>query len=214
MIAVISTENIFFYGDIFMKNKKNIILFAVVILCSLVSIIIIAAEPKTRYFINFESISILLTLASVCCLVVEMNGSRRIAESEFISNLNNMFVGNEDYKKAYTLLDAYSGGDLELDNASISNYLTFFEVFWILKEENTINFQFFDDLFAYRFFIAVHNPYIQKKKLVFAPFNFCNIYKLEKEWIEYRKAKGKPIYKPEYSLENVLDNETYKKVIK
>ena len=74
----------------------------------------------------------------------------------------------------------------------ISNYLTFFESIYLLIEQKTIDISKLDNLFGYRFFLAVHNEMVQKKKLVGQPGNFKNIYKLEKLWMEYRLKNGGP----------------------
>lgn len=74
---------------------------------------------------------------------------------------------------------------------SISNCLTFFETIYILKNRRVISFEIVDDLFAYRFFLAVHSDLFQKNKLGSQPENFRNIYKLEKEWLDYRVSIGK-----------------------
>ena len=64
---------------------------------------------------------------------------------------------------------------------------TLFETFYILLKRKVIDIKLLDDLFAYRFFLAVHNPYIQRKKLAISPKNFKNIFRLERIWLNYRK---------------------------
>lgn len=133
-----------------------------------------------------------------------------------MSDLNSTFVSNEDYKRAYTLFENYDFEnlpDIDLENIHLSNYLTFFEVFQLLIERGTLSIDMLNDLFGYRFFIAVHNPYVQRKKLVNAPENFKNLYKLEKAWVEYRKKRGLPIFHEEYCLQNVVDPAIYQKMI-
>ena len=80
--------------------------------------------------------------------------------------------------------------EVKLKTIEISNYLTFFETMYLLLQERVIEIETLDDLFAYRFFIAVHNETIQKEKIIKTPYNFRNIFLLEKEWMEYRKRKG------------------------
>lgn len=149
---------------------------------------------------------IFCTIISAFLVYLQLRESTKIAESEFILNLNNLFVTNEEYTRMYDKLSKHKDGKrLILKDSEISNYLTFFEVFWILKKDGAIDFEVFDDLFAYRFFLAVHNPYIQRRKLVKYPTNFKNIYKLEKEWIEYRRKVGKGTYGMKYELKKVIE---------
>ena len=161
--------------------------------------------------------SLLSAVVGVILLAVEISQSRKITEADFIADLNASFVTNEDYKKAYTMFENYDFEnlpDLEMENIHISNYLTFFETFQLLLESDTLSMRLLNDLFGYRFFIAVHNPYVQRKKLVKSPENFVNLYRLEREWIQYRKKKGLKIFHEEYSLENVVDKETYERILK
>lgn len=186
------------------KAFKNIIIIVI-----LVSVILIA--------VIFEDyLSIVLALFSVLLVAIELYQSRKISEANFLAELNTSFVTNNDYKKAYTLLDEYDFAkqdEIDLKRIEISNYLTFFEVFQLLLNKNTVTIDMLDDLFGYRFFIAVHNPYIQKEKLIKSPDNFRNLYLLEKKWMEYRKKRNIPIFHEEYSLSNVVDKSTYDRII-
>ncbi len=160
-------------------------------------------------------VSEIVAVLSVEILVLELYQSRKISEAQFLADLNQNFVTNDDYKKAYQLFENYdfeTCPDLDLDNIHISNYLTFFEVFEMLIDRGTLSLELVNDLFGYRFFIAVHNPYVQKKKLVKSPENFRNLYVLEHDWMEYRRKNGLPIFHEEYALENVVDKEIYEKL--
>lgn len=79
----------------------------------------------------------------------------------------------------------------EITKGAISNYLTFFETIYILNKRGVLPFEIVDDLFAYRFFLAVHSKLFQDMKLKAQPENFKNIFKLEKEWLDYRVRIGK-----------------------
>ena len=195
-----------------MKKKSRGFLYAVLVIVS-TAIMVIASKNDLD---TTQVFSGLIVLVSVILLGVELYQSRKISEGEFLANLNQMFVENEDYKIAYTLFEKYdfeNCPDLELENIHISNYLTFFEVFQLLIDRETLSIDMFDDLFGYRFFIAVHNPYVQKQKLTKSPNNFRNLYILEKKWIELRKKKNLPVFHEEYSLSKVVDEEVYKKII-
>lgn len=161
---------------------------------------------------------ILATLLSVSSLVVaavgvilvyrELEMTNDIAEAEFIANINTSFVTNSDYRKVYMLLDKYQQllnckadkgvlyeveQEIEaLDNGYISNYLTFFEVLNVLRKKDVLRISTIDDLFAYRFFIAVRNRCIYRRKL--AKGNFRNIMELREEWEQYRRQCGFEIY--------------------
>lgn len=195
-----------------MKNKTKIMGYIVVIVfCAG-----LATLSITEHIDFIQYFSLIAAVLGVVLLAVEIYQSRKITEAEFLANLNASFVSNEDYKRAYTLFENYDFEklpDIGLDNIYISNYLTFFEIFQLLIERGTLTIDMLNDLFGYRFFIAVHNPYVQKKKLVKSPDNFRNLYLLEKEWIDYRRHKGLPIFHEEYSLKNVVDKQTYNRIV-
>ena len=177
------------------------------------------------YRINDSMIAAAIAGAS---LIYEVRKSKKLNEAEFLIHLNSLFITNSDYKKIYDLLSNYnfdiepnfdSNPDLEskeklekeISNCDISNYLTLFETFYILLKRKVIDIKLLDDLFAYRFFLAVHNPYIQRKKLAISPKNFKNIYRLEYMWLQYRKSVGAKdnYFSESYHLINRTDPELY-----
>ena len=196
-----------------MKGKIKIIFYILMIMIS-VGTVFISVEHGAD---AIQVASLVAAVLGVVLLALEIYQSRKITEAEFLSNLNSAFVTNEDYKRAYTLFETYDFDtlpDLDMDNIHISNYLTFFEIFQLLIDRGTLSIEMLNDLFGYRFFIAVHNPYVQKKKLVKSPENFVNLYLLERDWMEYRRKKGLPIFHEEYSLEKVCDPKVYENVLK
>ena len=156
----------------------------------------------TFYMRVIEFASIIIT---VIVAVWQLKESKEIARATFIKELNQSYVENKDYMDVYNMLqNCYDKAceyhpdnqvcndcKMNIEKGVISNYLTFFETLYILKKRRVINFKIIDDLFAYRFFIAVHSEYFQKSKLESQPDNFKNIFKLEKEWLDYRVSAGK-----------------------
>lgn len=193
---------------------KKIKIFAFVIILTLCIATLAISYSNQSNMIQYASL--LSAVLGVVLLAAEIYQSRKITEADFIADLNSAFVTNEDYKHAYTLFEEYdfeNMPDLELKNIYISNYLTFFETFQLLIDRGTLTIDMLDDLFGYRFFIAMHNPYVQKQKLVKSPENFRNLYKLEREWTKYRKEQNRPIFHEEYSLENIVSPDIYNKMI-
>lgn len=192
------------------KNQKRRKI--ICILCAALVPCIIAVEWIIHYkFIAensgyFEStialISLVVAGASVFVIILQLDESRRIQEAEFIVHLNQAFVENAGYAKVYTELEKsrQDGRKPKLTRVEISNYLTFFETVYILLSQKAINIKNLDDLFEYRFFLAIHDKTIQKTKLVESPYNFRNIYYLEKIWTQYRKENDLPVYHEENCL--------------
>ena len=155
---------------------------------------------------TLEATGLFITIVFAIKQLIE---SKELARATFIMELNKAFVENSDYVNLYNELHACreiddncnhkadDGGEcsrcnISLDISVISNYLTFFETIHILNREHVITFDIIDDLFAYRFFLAVHSKFVQQKKLLKQPFNFKNVFILEKEWLEYRSNKNQP----------------------
>lgn len=192
-------------------KKIKFFSFAVVLILCIATLVISYSNQSNM----IQYASLLSAVLGVVLLAAEIYQSRKITEAGFLADLNSSFVTNDDYKIAYTLFEDYDFEnlpDLELKNIYISNYLTFFETFQLLIDRGTLTIDMLDDLFGYRFFIAMHNPYVQKQKLVKSPENFRNLYKLEKDWTKFRKDNGRPVFHEEYSLANVVDPEIYKKI--
>ena len=193
------------------KNKKTIKVWgiALVIILQIISLSFLIFYKNTEYIGNvIGTITMIIDFLGVICIGYELEMSQRIQEAQFIFELNHAFVENACYAKVYDKLEMADRmqKEVKLKTIEISNYLTFFETMYLLLQERVIEIETLDDLFAYRFFIAVHNETIQKEKIIKTPYNFRNIFLLEKEWMEYRKRKGLKIYKIEDSLKNACLN--------
>ena len=191
----------------FQKYRK-LLLSLVLFMC--VALIVIVQRSTSLFGEKLsEEVSIFLQLAEVIGIIFtilftiqQLYGSKEIARATFIMELNQNYVENEEYMRVYNTLqsiyDDKQEGKLphatetkKIEKGAISNYLTFFETIYILKNRGVISFDIIDDLFAYRFFLAVHSELFQRMKLGPQPENFKNIFKLEKEWLEYRVSIGK-----------------------
>ena len=160
-------------------------------------------EENSEYAENtIALLSLVIAAFSVSAIIYQLNQSKRIQEAEFILHLNQAFVENASYAKVYEKLEKsrQENEEVKLTRVEISNYLTFFETVYILLSQKAINIKNLDDLFEYRFFLAIHDKTIQVVKLVESPYNFRNIYYLEKVWTQYRKENKLPIYHEEDCL--------------
>lgn len=160
-------------------------------------------EANSGYVENTIALISLMTAGiSVFAIIYQLRESKRIQEAEFIVHLNQAYVENDGYAKVYTELEKsqHQKRKPKLTRAEISNYLTFFETVYILLRQKAINIKNLDDLFEYRFFLAIHDKTVQKMKLVKSPYNFRNIYYLEKIWTQYREENELPIYHEENCL--------------
>lgn len=195
-----------------MMKKSKIVNWFILIL-SVALIIVLSVLLRDHFFTSNEGISLFVTLleaaglvATIIIAISQLRDSKEISRADFIIELNRSFVENQDYKELYTAFQRCVDGQcpykkdgvctsadcmLKFDKIVISNYLTFFETIYILCKRGVVSFDIIDDLFAYRFFLAVHSRFVQREKLIPQPENFKNIFLLEKEWLEYRVKIGK-----------------------
>ena len=163
-----------------------------------------------------EVVSELIAVLGVEILVIEIYQLRKVAESEFLVKLNDSFISDKDYRDVYILLEDYdfeNCPDLDIDDFFILKYLSFFETFRLLIDRGTFSFETLDVIFGNRFFVAVHNPYVQKHKLLKHPENYKSLFVLERDWMEYRKKHKRDVFREEHSLEKIMGSEAYNRLL-
>ena len=143
-------------------------------------------------FDGSRSQEIIVSLTAVIGAIAiwfQMKRARDIAEGEFITTLNESFLANEDVKGLYRkfIKDEVLCED---DQTAIVEYLTFFETIYLLLERDVIDIKLIDDLFRYRFFIAVTNTCVQDLELIPDAQYYTNIYALDDLWTRYRTRQG------------------------
>ena len=165
----------------------------------------------------FEAFSVLLIGAgfagSWIFYLLQETKDYNFKEGEFLTSLGNQYIQNEDFEYIYNLCDKAfslrkyrpkSADDKTLDNielqlralcrdkyALVSNYLSFFEIFIVLCNQDIIKIDSFDDLFGYRFLLVARNSIIREYTMEHAQRRgyFHNIIKLEELWLKYREIK-------------------------
>lgn len=158
-----------------------------------------------------------LVVVGIILTLVEIGDTRRLQEADFLVTLNQTFVENETYTKIYDFLESkrYKTDDyknIKLKSSEVSQYLTFFETLYVLVKEQAVTIDDFDDLFGYRFFLAVYDDDIRQLKLRHYN-NFINIYDLEERWFNYRVDRGKPILGKYYKVTDKSGLQKYKEEI-
>ena len=231
-------------GECFtMDRKKVLIVILTIMSISLIITTTIFIEsllglgPDSAISIIISKIQIVGLFASILIAVGQLSKSIKISQVTFITDLNKAYVENKDYVELYNALqscfDGKCGKDtacnerlncavnckLDFDKGHISNYLTFFETIYILYRTKAIPFHLIDDLFAYRFFFAVHSKFFQEMKLKPQARNFKNIFCLEYEWLRWRAKEGKAsasavetIY-GQHLLKNSIESALYDELI-
>ncbi len=125
-------------------------------------------------------------------------------EAQVILQLHADFTQNNDIRYIYEKLEESRNDESvhlkKEDKTKISAYLTFFEAVYYLLNKGILKIGPVNDLFGYRFFLAVHNEDVQKLELIKDAGYYVDIFKLHKELTDYRKGKGEEILNDEHSL--------------
>ena len=202
------------------KEKKYFyIIFGVIILYWIASFLLPLDEFTKR-------ITTTTTLIAAVVLWLQMKRGERLNESNFIMNLNNQFVSNKDmthveheleqcYNQYETLLK--EDGDVSRDDLrrlrlglsqsrtsedcqKLINYLVYLEALSALVHRKIIHLDVIDNLFSYRFFIAVNNPIVQQDELFPYADYYQGIFNLSKLWTEDHNKRGISIPMDQYNL--------------
>lgn len=122
---------------------------------------------------------------------------RMVEQQRFLFEYNKAFIENPDMARVESSLEAYDRGEVDacdlitVDNRqSFVNYLVYLEGLAPLVLEDIMEFGVIDDLMAYRFYLAVNNPVVQREELFVWPEYYLGCYELYRAWTDYRKELG------------------------
>jgi len=119
-------------------------------------------------------------------------------EAQFILEYNRSFIENPDMTAIEQYLECQLTGDepryiksLAQNRQMLVNYLTYLEGLASCVHGGILELERIDDLFAYRFFLAMNHPEVQSLELLpFATYYRGN-FRLYEKWINYRATAGK-----------------------
>ena len=160
--------------------------------------------------IFLEILSKIVGAASLLGLLYQFSRDKNINEAEFVLNINDSFISNENMMKIYKKLEESKNDGQETNPFSddeiieIANYLSFFEPFYGLLKQKVVKFSAIDQL-AYRFFLATNNRFVQQVSLCRDGYETAwkDLYKLHHLWRKHRQEKNDlEIWQEEYDLSN------------
>lgn len=157
-------------------------------------------------------LEVLLAYGAIVVVYLEIRQNKQISEAQLVKDINSEFINNESLSMIEHQLEIYYSQymavkeddekkknlklDLNLDTESyqrqyLVNYLVHLEAVASLVNANILRLNVINELVAYRFFIAMNNPEIQKLELEpYWPF-YMGCYKLHKKWTENMKKLEK-----------------------
>ena len=149
-------------------------------------------------------ITILTAIVGAFGIWLELNKEQEINQASFILQIHGDFyaLGGKGTMYAADLekmLDEDFSGKKKLslkesDSEMVIQYLVWVKTLSSLINRRMIKISAVDDLFGYKFFVAINNPEIQKMELIPYQTAYKGIYKAHKLWSKYRMKHGLEIY--------------------
>ena len=193
------------------KNKEFKYYFAMVLVVTLYLIAV-------YYSSDISALSTVLTTLTALIAAVtfwmQLKRTENLDEANFIMNLNEQFISNDEMTRIEHALELYynqksEGHDVTLnlvlerehdDCQRLINYLVYMEGLAALIKRNVMHLGVIDDLFAYRFFIAVNNPIVQKFELLPYANYYQGCFELSEMWTKKWRKEGRPSPLNQYTL--------------
>ena len=138
-----------------------------------------------------------------------------IEEARFILQYNQAFIQDPNMSHVEQLLE--QSMLQKTDEPIITdenrqlfiNYLVYLESLAPLILRGVLQLEHVDDLFAYRYFLAVNHPQVQRDQLFVFPDYYRGCFKLYEMWKSYRLTRGEPILQRATALDTWLHYESY-----
>lgn len=140
--------------------------------------------------------SLAVTLLGTIFIAIELKNGQNVTRSDMLIDLNNYFHDSD------RLMNVYEALEIRVDNpedcarvwhgvrdVEIAQYATFFENLFLLYRNEVASIEDLDDLFGYRFFIFMNNPYIQENYILPTSSSYVQLFRLYEAWIKFRKRK-------------------------
>lgn len=195
-----------------MKNSKEFKYYIAIVLVIILYLIAVYFSADVS-----ELSTIVTTITALIAAVafwMQLKRTENLDEANFIMSLNDQFISNDEMTRIEHALELYYNlgfegheGTLDLvlerehnDCQRLINYLVYMEGLAALIKRNVMHLGVIDDLFAYRFFIAVNNPIVQKFELLPYANYYKGCFELSEMWTKEWRKEGRPIPLDQYAL--------------
>lgn len=205
---------------IFRRRERNgVRKFWYIFIMALLAVIYLCGQQFFEWEWLTEVFATLIAIVTVVAFWLEYNENKLLNEAQFITDLNEQFIGNEkmseiewDLEKFYNqyrkgeLSDEYRKAfrdkyDLEKrDRQNLVNYLVHLEGIAALVKNGVLHIDTIDDLMSYRYFLAMNNSVIQELELLEYPDFYKGCIGIYDRWTEHMIKKENtipPMYHPQ-----------------
>lgn len=203
------------------KIHKYIILTLMLILIIFCSTSLIFLVLSNYFSNNYDIVTVFVSLLDVVTAIVavvfilyqleiEKNiriNDKNITKAQFILEYNKSFLENEKMVMVEHYLETFITGDSKNEIKNIKqnrqlfvDYLVYLEGLASCVLNGILEIRDIDDLFAYRFFLALNNEELQRLELEpFEPY-YRGCYQLYEVWFNYRVNCGKYLENENYAI--------------
>jgi len=183
------------------KKRTDIIIFLslmVIVACVIAAIFIEAGDRIT------SAVTISTAILGAFGIYMQFRKDKRLNQTKFMVTFSFNFFDKADLRMILHKLEDYRQGKKDCfsakDTDAVVSYLVWCEALASLINKKIFDFYMIDDLFAYRFFLIVNNPWIQENELFKYQEYYKGIFLAYKTWAKFKIKKGMPILQEENSL--------------
>lgn len=157
----------------------------------------------------------IFTMVGGIAIWIQLKGERDIKEAEFLMNYHASFVSNQAFTAIQKKLENHAKKECDdevirsIDRQDLINYLVYLKGLAALINKGVLHLRTIDDLYSYRFFLAVNNPVVQELELIPDAQYYKGCYTLHKNWKKYKKSKGLTVLQEDTCLEKVKGYDYY-----
>ena len=156
-----------------------------------------------------EMVTTITAIIGVFAIWLQLKKERELNEAQFIMDYNSSFISNSELVEIESELEKYRKiNELRIDESNrqaFINYLVYNEALAALVFRNVLTLDVIDDLFSYRFFLAMNNPILQKEEIIPEAEYYKGSIKLYEKWVNYKIKNRLPIVLEQYRLDKVWD---------
>lgn len=173
------------------SRVSMLMVFASLLLCLLCLMAVMWFKTGEEASVGIFSLAV--TLIGTMFIAIELKNSQNVTCSDMLIDLNNYFHDSDRLMKVYEALEENDArpDDTEaiwrdVKGVEVAQYCTFFENLYLLYRHHIAEIEDLDDLFGYRFFLFMNNPYIQERYILPTSSSYVQIFELYTAWIAYR----------------------------
>lgn len=158
-------------------------------------ILALTGVEKSTFEIGSYSANIFLAFIQIFALYLiysQLKHQKRLSIAQFVSSIMEQLASQKEFhRKLEKGLDDPENAP-EIDEADIVAFLNVFENLSAVVESGVVSISDIDQPFAYRFFLTTNNQTVQDLELIPDGKYYKSIYRLHKQWRQYRKENDLP----------------------